>query len=324
METFNQKIELYSVRRFSDMLGDTFSFVRQNFKPLFKGLFYIASPALLVAMIAGFFFWQSYMLIVTAVANAATPDVTNQLASAGGGIFGALPMTLAIFIASTLILGVTFSYIRLYREDKEREITVSMLWQETKKYFWKLIGAQVLLGVLVFILIIILAVFFAVTGVLINSNVVMTVLTGSLGGIAILCFCVWLAVKFSFLMLFIVTENKSVFGSFSDSYKFTKGIFWKTFGFIVVISLLVGFASYICIIPGYILMIGGTLSGSMNFGNSANLMMASSALISVGISISYLFYAVVFIGQSIFYHSIIEEREGISSNLEIEEIGKRD
>ncbi|MDR2684507.1 MAG: hypothetical protein LBB53_03890 [Prevotellaceae bacterium] len=324
METFNQKIEFYKVRRFSDMFGDTFTFVRQNFKPLFKGLFCIASPALLLAMVAGFFFWQSYMSMITEM-SATVQTGLNPISGAGIGILGLLPMMLAIFVASTLILGVTFSYTKLYREDKERGITISMLWQDTKKYFWKLIGTQMFLVAAAVVLVILFSLtigfFISLAGISIGFGIIGIIF---LFIAALICIIVFFGIKLSFYPLFIVVEDIGAIKSFSASYNFTKGVFWRTLGFMFVLGFLVGFAVYACILPGYILMFAGVISGVAQFGNPENLMLASSALISVGMSMAYLFYAVIFIGQAIFYHSKIEEREGILANLEIEEIGKRE
>ena len=42
-----QKIEMRKMRDFSAKINATFEFLRQNFKPLFKAIAYIAGPAIL-------------------------------------------------------------------------------------------------------------------------------------------------------------------------------------------------------------------------------------------------------------------------------------
>jgi hypothetical protein len=307
-----EKLELYKIRTFTELIGDTFVFVRQNFKSLFRGLFLIASPALLLAMIAGFFFWQGYFSLITFSASGEGIAPTRML--------GIIPMYLCIFLASTLIVGVTFSYIKFYREDKEREISVSMLWQGCKEVFWKLIGWQLLVGaiiMLVFFMCIIIA--YSISNG--NSDVMVGIVFLEL--LVSIAPVIYFFVKFSFSQFFIVIGDSGVMESFSGSYNFTCGVFWKTLGFLLMLNIIVGVVQYIFFIPGYIFMIIAAIAGAIN-GMDNVLTWTFSALMSVGMSISYLCYSVMFVGQAIFYFSEIEKEQGIVANREIDEIGKRD
>ncbi|MCL1867586.1 MAG: hypothetical protein FWF72_01370 [Paludibacter sp.] len=309
-----EKIELYKMRNFSEMLGDTFSFLRQNFKPLLKGLFFIASPALLLAMIAGFLFWKNYLSLIV------TDSVGRYGGSLGARVSGGMILFyLTAIISVTLIMNVTYSYIKLYREDKEREITVSMLWQESKKYFWKIIGALfiIILAVIAFIIL------FTFVTMSLGSVIGYTFLFAFLIIIICILLVIFLGVKFAFFPLFIIVGDESIRDSFSGSYNFTRGIFWKTLGFVFVIVLIVGAASYIFLIPGYVLIFAGTITGLSSGMESASfLMLLSSAVMSIGMACAYMLYSVLFIGISIFYFSEIEKEQGVRANKEIDEIGK--
>ena len=306
------KIELYKMRTFSEMLGDTFSFLRQNFKSLFKGLFFIAAPVLLLAMIAGFFFWKGYQSLMFGLSASygAMPQASM--------LISIIPLMLCVLVASTLIMDVTFSYIKLYRQNKEQEITVSMLWQESKKHFWKLIGAQftiVMIVVVIMILFVLLA--RMVIGNVPETIIFLFLIIGIIG--------FYFGVKLAFFSFFIVVGDTSVMDSFSGSYSFTKGIFWKTLGFLFIIVVIVSFASNIFYIPGYILLFINTLLGISNgIDRNSFIPLLSSALMAVGMACAYLLYSVTFVAESIFYFSEIEKEQGVVANREIDEIGNHE
>jgi len=228
-------------------------------------------------------------------------------------------MYLCMIISITLVMAVTYSYIKFYREDKEREITVSMLWQESKKHFWKIIGTLMLILVA---LIVIMLLFTFLGGIVSGGNAGLTVLFIFLMMIIFLVLGVFFSVKFAFFPFFIVLSDSSVINSISASYNFTRGIFWKTFGFIFVLGMIVGFASGIFMVPGYLFMVIGLITGITHTGSTSFILLLSNALISVGMACAFMLYSVIFTGNSIFYFSEIEKKDGVMANREIDEIGK--
>jgi hypothetical protein len=307
MNTSTQKIELYKVRSFGDLLTDTFTFARQNFKPLLKGLFYIAAPMLLLEVVIGFFFWKNYFGTMLNPARM----------SSGSGIFATyismIPQYIMMFIAITFILAVTFSYIKLYREDKEQEITVSMLWQRTKQKIGKLFGAT-------FMLILGCVVVFAVFGLV--AYIAGAVLA-ELVALVLICFLLYFNIRWSFYSFFIVVGDSDIYDSFSGSYNFTRGIFWKTFGFTLVLSFLVGILCYAFVLPGTIVSVVSAIMGAMQGNTNGGFVVSlGSALTGIGTAISHLLYSILFIGQAILYFSEIEKEQGINMQKQIDEIGK--
>ena len=318
MSTFSDKIELYKIRSFGDLISDTFSFTRKNFKPLFSGLFYIASPALLLSVVFGFLFYTRYLSFsqdMTANYFGTAHVDTNFFGSKLGfivSIFSYMAlMGFFFYVAFSLIIATTYSYIKLYAEDNERKITVTELWQSCRKYIWKIMGAQLLLF---FVVILAFAVF-------------LTPLLGGRGGIffvfilffAFLFLGLFYAIKLSFFPLFIVVEDNSIMQSFRSSYQFMNGIFWKALGLMFVLSLIVGVGMNILGFPGTIISISAVF-GVITYNNFWILL--ESALTSVGTAVGLLLYAVAFIGRAMLYYSEMENRYGISSRREIEEIGK--
>ncbi|MCL2596204.1 MAG: hypothetical protein FWD66_00775 [Paludibacter sp.] len=312
-----EKIELYKMRTFTEMLSDTFLFVRQNFKPFFKGLFFITSPALLLTVIAGFFFWNGYRSMFH---NLEYGQVGTALPMEM--FIWMLPMMLSVLVVSTLIMDVTFSYIKLYRQDKDSAIPVSMLWQECKKHFWKLIGAQF---TIVMIVVVLMFLFVLLGRLMTGGNVFIMVMFLLFLLFLLSILGMFFGVKLIFYPFFIVVGDSDIIDSFSGSYNFTRGIFWKTFGFLLILGMIVGFASYIFYIPGYIMVVVSAIMGiSQHTDNNSFFSLLSSAIMSIGMACAYLLYSVVFIGESIFYFSEIEKEQGIVANREIDEIGRHD
>lgn len=310
------KMELYKIRTFSELLTDTFAFTKRNFKPLLSGLFYIVSPALLASVVFGFFLWSKYFGFYQTMImpgqdsyNAGKELVTNVF-------FYMIPTCFFLYISFSLIIAVTFSYIKLYANNQDRKPTVSELWQLSRKYIWKILGAQLFL-------------FFIF--VMAYTVCIIPLFAGSIGVfLAVILFFAFLfliifySIKLSFFSLFIVIEDEGIMQSFSLSYQFTKGIFWKTLGFMFVLGLIVGIASNILQLPGMLISSGAVISGLVrqSDGDNSFLILLGSALTAVGMAIAYLLYSVVFIGQSLLYFSEMEQEYGIAANQEIEEIGK--
>ena len=88
MEFKAKKIALYKVRNFSEKFDDTFAFVRENWKIMFKYLTYLILPVCLLQAIS----LNSYMetaFDMSSISSGKSSDMTNVLQSLGwsyGGI----------------------------------------------------------------------------------------------------------------------------------------------------------------------------------------------------------------------------------------------
>jgi len=241
-------------------------------------------------------------------------DEGNIIGEFMGFFSYAILMGFFLYLAFSLIIAATFSYIKLYSEDKERKITVTELWQSCRKYIWKVLGAQLLLFFILFLAYAFCFVF----------------LLGGRGGIffvfilllALFFLFIFYSVKLSLFPLFIVVEDNGVMQSFSSSYQFTSGIFWKTLGLMIVLGFIVSIGMNILSVPGFVIGIMSAVLGITTQTDYSFWTLFGSALGSVGISVAYLLYVIVFIGQAMLYYSEMENRYGISSRREIEEIGK--
>lgn len=132
----SQTIPLRQARSFSEIINVTFSFLRENFKPLGKAILFIVGPiALLAGVVSGFMDPQSM-----------TDYMTND------------PMRFAVLYTATIFLslitavalfGVVYAYVVLYSRGERGD--VEDIWQALLADFPKLLVVSILGGVAVVI-----------------------------------------------------------------------------------------------------------------------------------------------------------------------------
>jgi hypothetical protein len=298
-------MEFLKSRSFGNRLSDTFAFLQQNFKPLFGGLLTITLPVFFIYIIVVFFYYSNPVS-----ALGARYVVSEGLQNQTMDFIWIVPFYLLMALINALILTITYSYIKLYNDDKKQIITPTMLWQLTKKYFGRIIGAY---SLFFFAWILTISLFVLIIGSLFGSSGMPIIVSFVFLGLLFFYY----GIRLNFFPVFIIFEEKKMIDSFTESYKFTKGFFLKTLGFVLALLLIVGIMAQIVQLPSTIIMQVRMLVGLDAFWNNLGIVWAS-----IGSSFALLLYTVIHTGHAIFYFSEIEERYGIMANQEIDEIGK--
>src|SRR5688572_17638407 len=106
-----QKIEFRKIRDFGEVMNDTFSFVRQNFKPLFKSFFAICSFFMIALAILTGLYQSQYLSGLDELFNGKRMqgDLVRQLASSG--YFIMVFFGLSTFVAMQVAIG---AYVKSY------------------------------------------------------------------------------------------------------------------------------------------------------------------------------------------------------------------
>ena len=150
-----QRIPLYKVRQFGEKINDTFSFVSENFKPLFKYVTYFMLPLALLMALA----MNGYMDGVLQTArnpDAMSADAIANFAVGYGGII------LLSLLMGIILPALIYAMMRIYseRENGLKNLT----WQELKPTMMHLLkrNTKLMLAFLFFGLLL-----FAVFGVLV-------------------------------------------------------------------------------------------------------------------------------------------------------------
>lgn len=276
------KFKLRNVRSFSENISSTFDFIRMNYKIILKIFIRIPGPIILLSTIILMYgFSQIYGL------NLASQNSQQGVFDTDiyyGFSFMSIGIILYV-ISSLLFTSAINEFIVLYEETENPEnISVSDVYLNTKIVFWKYIGGGILIGVLVLIGFI----FFIIPGI-------------------------YLAVVLGFLFIILSVERISPIDSISRSFTVIKGNWWATFGYIIVIAIMVMAISYIVQLPiiilnTYLLVAEGLESVSSMFYGISN-------------GLSYLFYLIIsaisITSIAVYYYSLVEKKEQVGLQKEI-------
>ena len=110
MDIQNPKIEFYKTRRVSEILGDTFAFLRQDWRVQLKYFCYLALPA---SIILGFFYSRFMTFYVDALG---LPTQSEDFSSLISFVVTALLGCVGLIVAAIILYAITFALIRLYRQ----------------------------------------------------------------------------------------------------------------------------------------------------------------------------------------------------------------
>jgi hypothetical protein len=141
-----EKIEFQRARDFSELLSDTFDFIRQNFIDLGKSILFIVGPFLLAVVIYSAIFQFNFM--------SPDPNILFSLTYFMGIL---ISLALQILLYSLLLI-VTAEFVLLYREKGAGGFGVEDVWQASSKdivavFFLNIcVGIIVAFGTLLFII----------------------------------------------------------------------------------------------------------------------------------------------------------------------------
>ncbi len=285
-----QKVEFRKIRDFGEIISDTFLFMKQNFKPLFKAFFYLCGFFLLAAMIStilqqigmqkvindGFVFRSDTSVWNTILARVFT--------------FQYFLAILFNFIGYTSIYVAINSFIALYVEKDGVAPTVEQVWAYFKFYFLRVMGSTLLL---------------------------------SLCMILCLAACVIPFVYiFPAMCLFypiMIIENADFSYSFSRCFKLLKDQWWVTAATIFVLWLITYATMAFASMPAVII---GLISG---FTQGAKTMSTVMVVVTTVIQyLCYVFLVIPMIGTSLCYFNLVERQENTGLLDRIDQLGKPD
>lgn len=274
-----KKINFRTQRNFSDNISKTFDFVRMNHKMILKIFVRIPGPILLLASLVLMF--SFYNIFGTTLQAPFSPSKDLSASGIGFLAFGGV-----LYIIASLLFTVAINeYIVLYQQSEEPEqITVKDVFQNAKNNFWLYLGGGLLIGIMILV------------------GFVLLFIPG-----------IYLAIATLYFFIIISAEKKNIGQSISRSFNLIKGYWWSSFGYILVVGLLVMAISYIIQLPiiginTYILL----KQSSTNMG---------AIIYGVSNGISYLIYVAIsslsYIAIAMYYYSIVEAKEQVGLQQEI-------
>lgn len=224
-------------RDFSDVLNATFEFLRQEFLPLLKVLaLYTSVPTIILGIIQSFYMKGNL--------NNVLSNIVNQGVSNNSEILVWIPwLMLASLISYIFILGITLEYMNQYHQKGRGQFSHTDVWNGFLQNLGKLIGLNIISG---------LALIFAM---------LMLIIPG-----------IWLAIVIMLMCPILVFEKASISQSWSRAFFLIRSNWWRTFGIIIVITIIQSILSSILSIPaiiyGVILGIRGLEGSIQEVGNN--------------------------------------------------------
>jgi len=132
---------------------------------------------------------------------------------------------------------------------------------------------------------------------------------------------IYIATKFSLAPVIFIAEEESFGDALSKSWEATQDYWWFTFGMSFVMGIIMNFASYIFIIPMYILIGIVSFSTASSQGDPSSLGTIISVLYGLSVVVPALLYCMPVTSQALVYFNIQERKTGNSMMDRIESLG---
>jgi hypothetical protein len=279
-----QNFELRKLRDFGQVFNDTFVFFKDNLKPLMRSLFVICGILMLISAVSSASTFLNMSSVFNFTPGADTYDMERHTMSY---MLGAFISASVVLITISCINLVTMCYMSVYLQNKSERPTTVQVWGYFKYYFWRVLGANILLGIL--------------TGI----------------G-AVFCFLpgIYLGVVFSLVTPIIVIENASFGYAFNKSFSLIRDNWWFVFGVFIVMYLIVSIANGIA---------GAPLSMAPLLGKMVSNSTVTTPVIiffSVLRSLLLVTYSLLTISVTLCYFDLSEKKEGTGLLGRIEDFGK--
>lgn len=284
----DQYINFRKQRDLGDLITDTFKFLRENYKLLFKLIFRIAGPAfLLLAILLGYY---SFMM-GESIMNPLTIDFDNY----NRWFFLTLMLlvvSMVVFFA--LLYSVVLLFIRSYVDHKgvvnELDIT-----QGVKDNFTSMSGL------------------FLITGTLLVFGLTLFVLPG-----------IYLWVPFTIAPAVMILDKRSIGGTLNEAFRLISNNWWMTFFSLVLIFLLTQIISMVFQMPMFIYYFIKALSMSQesSIADPSSLFDWVYVLLNVVSSlIQYMLWVIIIVASGFIYYNLHEKKYATGSMEEIENLG---
>ena len=280
-------IEFKQSRDFGQIINDTFTFIKQNFKPLIKTYFVFCGIFVLGSMVAMLLQqFKSVNLFNSAGSAGVAHDPFLGLRSLMSWEYLiAIIFSLATYVS---MLTAILSYIALYVRKGNIAPTTDEVWVYFKYYFLRIFLSSIPLILLML------------------AGFVLCLVPGMLF-VGLLLGIVSVVYLFPFVAMFypiMIIENGEFGYSFSRSFKVIKDNFWLTFGTLIVIWVIVYACMSAVVLPTTLFSMVGLFSK-----NSPHMSMVLTMVTTVLQSLCQVFTIIPLVTITLCYFSLVERKE---------------
>jgi len=285
-----QEIELRKVRDFGQNFNDTFSFIRQNFKPLMRSFFAICGLFMLVHAIAMTVYQSHSIAAISSVFKGRNGDGTfTGYESPYARMFSLEYFILILFkfltyIAMQTVIGVYFKFC--LNNPGGRKPGIDDIWRLFREHFGRVALSNIPVSILIFL------------------GLCLCFIPG------IYLWVVWLP----FTMVMII-EDATLNGAFNRCFELVREHFWISLAIYLVSGLIYWTSSLI------IGLISGIVLGAIAFLTPDGLGTTASVITPFLDIFSFIFYVVFFVSAGLHYFTLVERRDGTGILSRIDSIG---
>ncbi|HEX6914893.1 MAG TPA: hypothetical protein VF145_06610 [Chitinophagaceae bacterium] len=276
-----QKIHLRKLRDFGENLGDTFQFIRQEFKPLLRNFLLIAGVFLLGAA------------IVTAIFQTEIAILFRDIDADGPGMrFVALLLTkylvvlLCLMVAMAAMQTTVACYMKLYDQSGVSP-SLEQVWEEFRKHIFTVLILALIKGILYLI------------------GFALCILPG-----------IYLMIVFAPMTFVVVNEHASVGTAFNRCFALSRQNFWLSTAIYIVAYIIYSAAGGIL---GFALSLITGIEELFSTHHVPGTI--DTVVNSVSNTFSALFYIVFIVSVALNYYSLEEGAEGTGIMRRLESIG---
>ena len=284
-------IQFKKQRELGSILGDTFSFLRNEWKQLFSLILKIAGPALLV-VVAAYVFYMSTTL--GSFADITNPNGFDNFTF--NAVLALLLLLCSVIVFYSLLYGTILNYIKSYIKNAG-QVDAEEVIIGVRSKFWSLIGLSFLVAL--------------ITG----AGLIFCVIPGIyLGTVLITTYAIH------------VFEDRDETDSISYSFELIKGEWWMTFATLLVMFVLYYFILMIFNVPQYIYMFIKmfTVAEQASPDPMAMFDWIYIALNTIAIVAQYILHTIIVI-CGVFIYFNLNEKKNFTGTLEtIDAIGTKE
>jgi len=283
-------LELAKSRDFSDLISDTFQFIRENFKPLIKCFFVLCGFFLVAGFVLTFMQQLKIVNITSSVAGNPNDYDTPTPATAFSRLFGWQYFITILFqlLTYTVMTIVVISYMAIYRAKGNKPATVEEVWGYLKYYIFRIYFVGLLLAVLLFL--------------------------------ALICCIVpgvWLYPIVGIMFPIMIVENAGLGYAFGQGFKLIKGHWWNTFGAQFISYVIALIALMVIVVPVSLLALGSMYLRP----NMSNVSAPFLAIYLAFGQIGHVLYIIPLVTVGLCYFSLNEMKEGTGLMERINQMG---
>lgn len=285
----NPPIQFQKQRELGDLITDTFKFIRENFKPLFKIIFKVTAPVFVILLLAIGYYSYLGMDLMSNPFLVSDMEIDYELYFIA--IFILMSALLAFYV---LLYGSVLHYIKSYIRHSG-VVNETEVYSGVKSDFGSMLGLLLLVGII------------SVAGF------VLCVLPG-----------IYVWVPLSIAPAIMIFSRSSVFDAIGDAFNLIKNSWWTTFFSLFVITLLVYIIGLIFQFPLtiYYFIKTLTMSQEASVANATNIVDWVYVFFNVLSSLfQYLLSVIVIIASAFIYYSLDEEKHATGSYERISNLG---